>query len=275
MSSTWRTDSRRETETAGKNANEKADEVPFDGPMIRIEGLHKKFGDHEVLKGIDLEVLPRQVVVVVGPSGSGKSTMLRCINGLESATRGHIFIEGIDITHHATDINVVRQKVGMVFQSFNLFPHLSALKNVSLAPLKVRGMSQDDAGGKARALLDKVGLADKADAFPAHLSGGQQQRVAIARSLAMDPDVMLFDEVTSALDPELVSEVLDTMKGLAQEGMTMVVVTHEMGFAKEVGDRLIFMDEGLVVEDGKPADVFNNPQHPRTQEFFSKILSHI
>ena len=243
--------------------------------MIHIAGLHKKFGDHEVLKGINLDVLPQQVVVVVGPSGSGKSTMLRCINGLEQATRGKIFIEGIDITHHATDINKVRQKVGMVFQSFNLFPHLSAMKNVTLAPVKVKGMPQAEAGKKGLELLEKVGLKEKADAYPAHLSGGQQQRVAIARALAMDPDVMLFDEVTSALDPELVSEVLDTMKDLALEGMTMVVVTHEMGFAKEVGDRLIFMDDGVVVEDGDPETVFTNPQHPRTREFFSKILSHI
>jgi ABC-type polar amino acid transport system ATPase subunit len=245
------------------------------GPMVSIVGLHKKFGDFEALRGIDLDVLPQQVVVVVGPSGSGKSTMLRCINGLEFATRGQIFIEGIDITAHTTDINKVREKVGMVFQSFNLFPHLTTIKNVTLAPLKVKGMSHEEANSKAVDILRKVGLADKADAFPAHLSGGQQQRVAIARALAMDPDVMLFDEVTSALDPELVKEVLDTMKSLALEGMTMVVVTHEMGFAKEVGDRLIFMDEGLVVEDGLPEAVFTNPQHPRTKEFFSKILSHL
>ncbi len=245
------------------------------GPTISIVGLHKKFGDFDALKGIDLDVMPQQVVVVVGPSGSGKSTMLRCINGLEQATRGHILIEGTDVTHPGTDINKVREKVGMVFQSFNLFPHLTAIKNVTLAPMNVKGMNQDEANAKALELLEKVGLSDKADAFPAHLSGGQQQRVAIARALAMEPDVMLFDEVTSALDPELVSEVLDTMKDLAREGMTMVVVTHEMGFAKEVGSRLIFMDEGLVVEDGDPETVFTNPQHPRTQEFFSKILSHI
>jgi polar amino acid transport system ATP-binding protein len=247
----------------------------FDGPMIDIVGLHKKFGDVQALKGIDLEVMPRQVVVVVGPSGSGKSTMLRCINGLEVATRGHILIEGIDITAHTTDINEVRQKVGMVFQSFNLFPHLTVTRNVTLAPIQVKGMKQEEAEKKALELLDKVGLREKADAFPAHLSGGQQQRVAIARALAMDPDVMLFDEVTSALDPELVKEVLDAMKDLAVEGMTMVVVTHEMGFAKEVGNRLIFMDEGAVVEDGEPEEIFTNPQHPRTQEFFSKILSHL
>jgi ABC-type polar amino acid transport system ATPase subunit len=246
-----------------------------DAPMIRIVDLHKKFGDFTALNGIDLDVLASQVVVVVGPSGSGKSTMLRCVNGLEQATRGNIYIEGIDVTHKATDINKVREKVGMVFQSFNLFPHLTALKNVTLAPTKVRKVSQDEATEKALILLDKVGLREKANEFPAHLSGGQQQRVAIARALAMDPDVMLFDEVTSALDPELVSEVLDTMKELALEGMTMMVVTHEMGFAKEVGTRLIFMDEGLVVEDGDPTQIFNNPQHPRTQDFFSKILSHM
>ncbi len=215
-----------------------------------------------------------QVVVVVGPSGSGKSTMLRCVNGLELATRGHIYIEGIDVTHRATDINKVREKVGMVFQSFNLFPHLTALKNVTLAPLKVKKMSQEQATETAMERLEEVGLADKADSFPAHLSGGQQQRVAIARALAMDPDIMLFDEVTSALDPELVSEVLDTMKKLAFKGMTMMVVTHEMGFAKEVGTRLVFMDEGLIVEDGDPTRIFNDPQHPRTRDFFSKILSH-
>jgi polar amino acid transport system ATP-binding protein len=258
-------------------ASNKADDTTalFDGPMINIVGLHKKFGDVEALRGVDLEVMPQQVVVVVGPSGSGKSTMLRCINGLELATRGQVFIEGIDITAHTTDINKVRQKVGMVFQSFNLFPHLTTIRNVTLAPLKVKGMNQDEAGEKALELLEKVGLKEKADAFPAHLSGGQQQRVAIARALAMDPDVMLFDEVTSALDPELVKEVLDAMKSLAGEGMTMVVVTHEMGFAKEVGDRLIFMDEGIVVEDGDPEEIFTNPSHPRTQEFFSKILSHL
>jgi polar amino acid transport system ATP-binding protein len=243
--------------------------------MIRIVDLHKKFGDFVALNGINLEVKASQVVVVVGPSGSGKSTMLRCVNGLEQATRGHIFIEGIDVTHKATDINKVREKVGMVFQSFNLFPHLTALKNVTLAPVKVKNMSTDEANETALALLEKVGLKGKSDAYPAHLSGGQQQRVAIARALAMGPDVMLFDEVTSALDPELVSEVLDTMKDLALEGMTMMVVTHEMGFAKEVGTRLIFMDEGVVVEDGDPTQIFNDPQHPRTKDFFSKILSHM
>jgi polar amino acid transport system ATP-binding protein len=244
-------------------------------PIIRIDTLNKFFGLLHVLKDISLDVLQSQVVVVVGPSGSGKSTMLRCINGLESATSGHIYVEGTDVTDRSVDINKVRQKVGMVFQSFNLFPHLTTLKNVTLAPLKVKNMSQEEAGDRALELLDKVGLREKADAYPAHLSGGQQQRVAIARALAMDPDVMLFDEVTSALDPELVKEVLDTMKDLAVEGMTMMVVTHEMGFAKEVGSRLIFMDEGVIIEDGMPEAIFTNPQHPRTQDFFSKILSHV
>jgi ABC-type polar amino acid transport system ATPase subunit len=243
--------------------------------MVEIVDLHKSFGLHEVLKGVNLQVKPSEVVVVVGPSGSGKSTMLRCVNGLEHATSGHIFIEGVDITDHKSDINDIRQKVGIVFQSFNLFPHLTTLRNVSLAPIKVRKMDSDEAEDKARLLLERVGLKEKADAYPGHLSGGQQQRVAIARALAMDPDLMLFDEVTSALDPELVKEVLDAMKDLAREGMTMLVVTHEMGFAKEVGDRLIFMDDGLIVEEGDPVEIFTNPSNPRAVEFFSKILSHL
>lgn len=242
--------------------------------MIRTVNLVKKFGHHEVLRGINFEVQTSEVVVVVGPSGSGKSTLLRCINGLEHATGGHVYVEGIDITDHDTDINLVRQKLGMVFQNFNLFPHLTALGNVTLAPVKVKDMKQKDADRRGIELLDKVGLKEKADSYPAHLSGGQQQRVAIARAFAMDPDVMLFDEVTSALDPELVKEVLDTMKDLVREGMTMIVVTHEMGFAKEMGDRMVFMDEGEIVEEGKPVDVFTNPRSPRTREFFSKILSH-
>lgn len=243
-------------------------------PIIRLVDVHKRFGDVHALRGVDLEVKAKQVVVVVGPSGSGKSTMLRCVNALEQCTRGNIFIEGVDITHKSTDINKVREKLGMVFQSFNLFPHLTVIKNVSLAPIRVKKAPPEEAVRKGMELLEKVGLADKADQFPAHLSGGQQQRVAIARALAMEPDVMLFDEVTSALDPELVKEVLDTMQDLARDGMTMMVVTHEMGFAKEVGSRLIFMDEGLIVEDGDPTLVFNDPQHPRTKEFFSKILTH-
>ncbi|MBC7231572.1 MAG: amino acid ABC transporter ATP-binding protein [Actinobacteria bacterium] len=243
--------------------------------MVEIVDLHKRFGFHEVLKGVNLKVKPSEVLVIVGPSGSGKSTMLRCVNGLEHATSGHIYIEGVDITDHKVDINAMRQKVGIVFQSFNLFPHLTALRNVTLAPIKVRKMDPAEAEEKALQLLERVGLKDKASAYPAHLSGGQQQRVAIARALAMDPDLMLFDEVTSALDPELVKEVLDAMKDLAREGMTMLVVTHEMGFAKEVGDRLIFMDDGLIVEEGRPEDIFTNPRHPRAVEFFSKILSHL
>ncbi|MBU4194714.1 MAG: amino acid ABC transporter ATP-binding protein [Actinobacteria bacterium] len=243
--------------------------------MIRTVKLVKKFGHHEVLKGIDFEVQPSEVVVVVGPSGSGKSTLLRCINGLEHATGGHVYVEGVDITDHDTDINQVRQKLGMVFQDFNLFPHLTALGNVTLAPVRVKKVNEEDADRRGIELLDKVGLKEKADSYPAHLSGGQQQRVAIARAFAMDPDVMLFDEVTSALDPELVKEVLDTMKDLVREGMTMIVVTHEMGFAKEVGDRLVFMDEGEIVEEGEPAEVFTNPRNPRTREFFSKILTHM
>ena len=243
--------------------------------MVEIVGLHKKFGFHEVLKGVHLRVKPSEVLVIVGPSGSGKSTLLRCINGLEHATSGHIYIEGVDITDHRVDINAMRQKVGIVFQSFNLFPHLTALRNVTLAPVKVKKMSAEEAEEKALQLLERVGLRDKAHAYPAHLSGGQQQRVAIARALAMDPDLMLFDEVTSALDPELVKEVLDAMKDLARSGMTMLVVTHEMGFAREVGDRLIFMDEGEIVEEGDPVKIFTNPRSPRAQDFFSKILSHL
>jgi polar amino acid transport system ATP-binding protein len=243
--------------------------------MVETVDLHKVFGHHLVLKGVSLQVKPSEVLVIVGPSGSGKSTLLRCINGLECATGGHIYIEGVDITDHRVDINTMRQKVGIVFQSFNLFPHLTTLRNVTLALVKVRKMKSDEADEKAHHLLERVGLKDKADAYPAHLSGGQQQRVAIARALAMDPDLMLFDEVTSALDPELVKEVLDVMKDLAREGMTMLVVTHEMGFAREVGDRLIFMDEGEIVEEGKPVDIFTNPTSPRAVDFFSKILSHL
>jgi polar amino acid transport system ATP-binding protein len=239
--------------------------------MIRIVDLHKKFGDFVALNGINLEVKVSQVVVVVGPSGSGKSTMLRCINGLEQATRGNIFIEGIDVTHKATDINKVREKVGMVFQSFNLFPHLTALRNVTLAPIKVKKLSGDAVNELALELLDKVGLKDKADSYPAHLSGGQQQRVAIARALAMEPDVMLFDEVTSALDPELVRGVLDVMKQLAAGGMTMLVVTHEMGFAREVATRAVFMEGGVIVEQGTPQEVFDTPKSERTKDFLGHI----
>ncbi|MBM7854998.1 polar amino acid transport system ATP-binding protein [Desulfohalotomaculum tongense] len=240
--------------------------------IIKIKDLYKNFGDLEVLKGINCSIKEKEVVVVIGPSGSGKSTFLRCINKLEEPTSGTIIIDGYDITDPRTDINYVRQEVGMVFQRFNLFPHKTVLENITLAPVKVRNVSQEEAEKTARELLQKVGLSDKAEAYPSQLSGGQQQRVAIARALAMRPKIMLFDEPTSALDPEMVGEVLAVMKQLAREGMTMVVVTHEMGFAREVGDRVIFMDEGRMVEEGTPEQIFNNAQNPRTQLFLSKIL---
>lgn len=239
--------------------------------MIDIKGLYKSFGDLEVLKGIDLHIDSQQVVVIIGPSGSGKSTLLRCMNLLEVPTDGTIVVNGHDITHGA-DINKVREEIGMVFQRFNLFPHMTVLDNIILAPVKVKGMSVEEASIIGRELLDRVGLLDKADAYPEQLSGGQQQRVAIARSLAMKPKMMLFDEPTSALDPEMVKEVLDVMKDLAVEGMTMAVVTHEMGFAREVGDRLIFVDGGKILEDGDPREIFENPRNERTKLFLSKIL---
>ncbi|WP_226645170.1 amino acid ABC transporter ATP-binding protein [Mesobacillus subterraneus] len=240
--------------------------------MIKIANLQKSFGSQKVLIGIDVEVQPQEVVVVIGPSGSGKSTFLRCINLLETITDGHVLIEDIDITDKGTDINKVREEVGMVFQHFNLFPHKTVIENIMLAPLKVRGVSEQQAREKGMELLKKVGLEDKADTYPDSLSGGQKQRVAIARALAMEPKIMLFDEPTSALDPEMVGEVLEVIKQLAREGMTMVVVTHEMGFAREVGDRVIFMDGGLVVEENKPNEIFENPQHERTKAFLSKVL---
>ena len=240
--------------------------------MIKIKNLHKRFGSLEVLKGVDNHVSPGEVVVVIGPSGSGTSTFLRCLNALEDFQEGTISIDGIQIHDKGVDINEIRAEVGMVFQSFNLFPHMTVLDNITLAPLKVRKISKEEAKKTALELLAKVGLADKADNYPDQLSGGQKQRVAIARALAMKPKVMLFDEPTSALDPEMVGEVLGVMKQLAQEGMTMVVVTHEMGFAREVGDRVIFMDGGVVVEEGNPEDIFGNPQHERTKSFLSKIL---
>ena len=239
--------------------------------MIDIKNLHKAYGDHEVLKGIDLHINPKEVVVIIGPSGSGKSTLLRCMNLLEEPTSGSVVVDGMKLTDGA-DINKARQEIGMVFQRFNLFPHMTVLKNITLAPMKVRNISKDEAEKTAMELLARVGLADKADAYPPQLSGGQQQRVAIARALAMKPKVMLFDEPTSALDPEMVNEVLDVMKGLANEGMTMAVVTHEMGFAKEVGDRLLFVDGGKILEDGDPEEVFSNPKEERTKLFLSKIL---
>ena len=241
-------------------------------PLLEIVDLHKKFGDHHVLKGINMDVEKGEVVVIIGPSGSGKSTLLRCINRLEEPTSGKILLDGVDITDNKVDINKIRQRIGIVFQQFNLFPHLTALQNITLAPVKIKKMDKKEAEELAMKLLEKVGLADKADFYPAQLSGGQQQRVAIARALAMNPEVMLFDEVTSALDPELVKEVLDVMKNLARDGMTMIVVTHEMGFAKEVGDRVIFMDEGVIVEEGSPEKIFSDPENERTRKFLSMIL---
>ncbi len=239
--------------------------------MIHVKNLHKYFGKLEVLKGVDAEVREKEVVVVIGPSGSGKSTFLRCLNKLEDATSGEIEIDGIPLTNEA-NINAIRREVGMVFQRFNLFPHKTALENIMLAPMKVRKQSRQEAEQTAMELLRKVGVEDKADVYPDALSGGQQQRVAIARALAMRPKIMLFDEPTSALDPEMVGEVLAVMKDLAREGMTMVVVTHEMGFAREVGDRVLFMDEGVIMEQGSPEQIFNSPRNPRTKSFLSKIL---
>jgi len=239
--------------------------------IVRIVDLQKSFGSLQVLKGVDLEVQKGQVVVILGPSGSGKSTMLRCINKLEEPTGGHIYFEDTEITHAETNINKLREHIGMVFQQFNLFPHLTALGNVMLAQQRVLKRSKAEAEANAVKQLGKVGLADKVDYFPAQLSGGQQQRVAIARALAMDPHVMLFDEVTSALDPELVRGVLDVMKELAKGGMTMIVVTHEMGFARDVADRVVFMDEGVVHEQGTPEEVFDHPKSERTKDFLGHI----
>lgn len=239
--------------------------------MISIKNLHKSFGKLHVLKGVDLEVAEKEVVVVIGPSGSGKSTLLRCINYLEEPTEGLITVDQIPLDN-VENINKVREETGMVFQRFNLFPHMTVLQNLMLAPMKVRKVSTKEAEATALELLDKIGLADKAKVYPEKLSGGQQQRVAIARALAMKPKVMLFDEPTSALDPELVGEVLDVMKDLAKSGMTMVVVTHEMGFAREVGDRVVFMDGGRIVEEGTPDAIFTNAQEERTRAFLSKIL---
>lgn len=241
--------------------------------MINVSNLHKYFGKLEVLKGIDLDIQTGEVIVVIGPSGSGKSTFLRCLNLLEQPTKGTIRFEEKDLLAKNTDINELRQKMGMVFQNFNLFPHKTVLENLTLAPLKVKKTNDKEAKEKALALLTKVGLADKADIYPSSLSGGQQQRVAIARALAMNPDVLLFDEPTSALDPEMVGEVLAVMKELAKEGMTMVVVTHEMGFAKEVADRVIFMDDGVIQEEGTPDEVFNHTKSERAQNFLSKVLA--
>ncbi len=240
--------------------------------MINICDLHKSFGKLEVLKGINETIEKNEVVCVIGPSGSGKSTFLRCLNLLEEPTSGEIFIDGVKINDPKQDINKLRQKMGMVFQSFNLFPHKTALENITLAPVKVNGMSKDAADKLGMELLERVGLSDKAGVYPRSLSGGQKQRVAIARALAMQPEIMLFDEPTSALDPEMVGEVLEVMRELAHQGMTMVIVTHEMGFAREVANRVLFMDGGYVIEQGSPQDIFDNPQNERTQSFLSKVL---
>ena len=239
---------------------------------ISVTALRKSFGSNEVLKGLDVQIAEGEVVCVIGPSGSGKSTFLRCLNKLEQITAGTVVVDGFDLTDPDVNLNEVRQHIGMVFQHFNLFPHMTVLQNIMLAPVELKKVSKADARTAALALLARVGLSDKADARPAQLSGGQKQRVAIARSLAVNPDIMLFDEATSALDPEMVGEVLQVIRDLAAEGMTMVVVTHEMGFAREVADRVIFMAEGLIVEEGTPAELFGNPQQARTQDFLSKVL---
>ncbi|MFE3291689.1 amino acid ABC transporter ATP-binding protein [Rhodococcus sp. NPDC059234] len=241
-------------------------------PKIRVTGLVKSFGENEVLKGIDVEIANGEVVCVIGPSGSGKSTFLRCLNKLEDITGGTVVVDGFDLTEKKVDIDRVRQHIGMVFQHFNLFPHMTALENVMLAPVQTKRATKEEARATGQKLLERVGLGEKANAKPANLSGGQKQRVAIARALAMNPDIMLFDEATSALDPEMVGEVLQVLRDLAAEGMTMVVVTHEMGFAREVSDRVIFMADGYIVEEGTPADLFGNPQHERTQDFLRKVL---
>lgn len=239
--------------------------------MIKVTDLKKSFGDLQVLKGVNLSIAEKEVVVIIGPSGSGKSTLLRCMNYLEEPTSGSVVVDDIPLNSEA-NINEIRKEVGMVFQRFNLFPHMSVLENLMLAPMKVRGIKKDEAEATAKAYLKKVGLAEKANAYPEQLSGGQQQRVAIARALCMKPKVLLFDEPTSALDPEMINEVLDVMKSLANEGMTMVVVTHEMGFAREVGDRVVFVDGGVILEEGTPEEIFNNTKEERTKNFLSKIL---
>lgn len=241
--------------------------------MIRVEHLYKNFGQLEVLKDISVNIKKGEVIAIIGPSGSGKSTFLRCLNLLEEPTGGAIYIKDKNLMDDKTDINLVRRNVGMVFQHFNLFPHKTVLENLTLAPMKVKNMKQSEIEKKAFMLLEKVGLKEKASAYPNQLSGGQKQRIAIARALAMDPEVILFDEPTSALDPEMIKEVLDVMKDLAEEGMTMIIVTHEMGFAKNVADRVFFMDKGNILEDTTPEELFNNPKHERTQEFLNKVLN--
>ncbi len=247
-------------------------ELSQEMPKVLVRGLKKQYGDNVVLKSIDLTIQPGEVVCVIGPSGSGKSTMLRCLNRMEEINGGKVFVDGVDITNPKEDINKIRQNIGMVFQHFNLFPHLSVLDNITLAPMELKGLSKVEAESLALYLLESVGLADKAHVAPNSLSGGQKQRVAIARALAMQPDVLLFDEPTSALDPEMVGDVLDVMKRLAEDGMTMIVVTHEMGFAREVADRVIFMDGGFIVEENVPEELFSHPSHERTQSFLNKVL---
>ena len=247
-------------------------ELSQEMPKVLVRGLKKQYGDNVVLKSIDLTIQPGEVVCVIGPSGSGKSTMLRCLNRMEEINGGKVFVDGVDITDPKEDINKIRQNIGMVFQHFNLFPHLSVLDNITLAPIELKGLSKVEAEPLALYLLESVGLADKAHVAPNSLSGGQKQRVAIARALAMQPDVLLFDEPTSALDPEMVGDVLDVMKRLAEDGMTMIVVTHEMGFAREVADRVIFMDGGFIVEENVPEELFSHPSHERTQSFLNKVL---
>ena len=240
--------------------------------LIKVEALEKTFDKIEVLRGIDSEIKKGEVVCIIGPSGSGKSTFLRCLNLLEEPTGGKIYFNGVDITDPKTNINIHRQKMGMVFQQFNLFPHMTVLKNMTISPIKVLGLTKAEAEERAMKLLERVGLADRANSYPSQLSGGQKQRVAIVRALCMQPEVMLFDEPTSALDPEMVGEVLEVMKSLANEGMTMAVVTHEMGFAREVADRVFFIDEGIIMEEGTPEEVFGNPKSPRLQDFLSKVI---
>ena len=241
--------------------------------MIKVENLYKNYGKLEVLKNISTEVKKGDIIAIIGPSGSGKSTFLRCLNKLEEATAGHIYVNNQDLMGVDTDINKIREKVGMVFQHFNLFPHKTVLENLTLSPMKIKGYSQSEAESKALVLLEKVGLKDKAAAYPNQLSGGQKQRIAIARALAMEPEIMLFDEPTSALDPEMIKEVLDVMRDLAKEGMTMLIVTHEMGFAKNVANRVFFMDRGNILEDTTPIELFENPKHERTKEFLDKVLN--
>ena len=241
--------------------------------IIKVEALEKAFGKVEVLKGIDIEIKKGEVVVIIGPSGCGKSTFLRTLNLLETPTGGNIYFEGTDITNPKTNINIHRQKIGMVFQQFNLFPHMTVLKNMTIAPMKLLKLSKAEAEEKAMKLLERVGLADRANSYPSQLSGGQKQRVAIVRALCMEPEVMLFDEPTSALDPEMVGEVLEVMKDLANDGMTMAIVTHEMGFAREVANRVLFIDQGIIMEQGTPEEVFGNPKSPRLKDFLSKVIT--